>query len=107
MPLTSAKLFEDILLSLSVLRYIIKSRSKRGLYDLNRQSESFFANVLNISEGWNLKNLNHATKDHPAVDLGDDALGICVQVTSENRAEKIHLTISQLFSKNLDKNIID
>jgi hypothetical protein len=103
MPLTSAKLFEDILLSLSVLRYIIKSRSKRGLYDLNKQSESFFANVLNLTEGWNLKNLNHATKDHPAVDLGDESSGICIQVTSENRAEKIHLTLSHLLSKNLDK----
>jgi hypothetical protein len=103
MPLTSAKLFEEILLSLSVLRYIIKSRSKRGLYDLNKQSERFFANVLNLTEGWNLINLNDVTKNHPAIDLGDDAARICVQVTSENRIEKINHTILQLCSNNLDK----
>lgn len=103
MPLTSAKLFEEILLSLSVLRYIIKSRSKRGLYDLNKQSERFFANVLNLAEGWNLKNLNDVIKNHPAIDLGDDSARICVQVTSENRIEKINQTIFQLCSNNFDK----
>lgn len=94
MPLVSAQTFEDILLKLSVLRYIFKSRSKRGLYDLNKQAENFFRDILNIIEGLDLVNLNEALSNTPAIDLGDKRNGICIQVTAEKESGKIRKTIN-------------
>jgi hypothetical protein len=93
MPLASTQTFEDILLNLSVLRYIFKSRSKRGRYDLNKQAENFFRDILNLVDGLDLVNLNEKLSNAPAVDLGDRGNRICVQVTAERESGKIHDTI--------------
>jgi len=103
MPLASAQTFEDILLKLSVLRYIFKSRSKLGKYDLNKQAERFFMNVLNRIEDLNLVDLNEENANAVAIDLGDKAEKICIQVTAENNSSKIHKTIKGFIKNKLYK----
>ncbi len=83
---------------LSVLRYIFKSKSKRGHYDLNKASESFFRDFMNEVYGWKLANMNTIQSNYPAIDLGDKVNRICVQVTAENSSTKIKIQ-----SKNLKK----
>lgn len=101
MPLASAQAFEEIVMKLSVLRYIFKSRSKRGLYDLNKQAERFFMDLINIVQGWNLVDLNIDTPNAPVIDLGDTPRQICMQVTAEDRSTKIKDTIKNFVEKKL------
>lgn len=86
---------------LSVLRYIIKSRTKKGLYDLNKQSEPFFRDLLNQVYGWDLENLNQIQWNYPAIDLGDPTKSVCVQVTAQSDSTKIHGTIKKFVEKAL------
>lgn len=101
MPLTSQRLFENTIMYLSVLRYIIKSRTKKGLFDLNKQSETFFAELLNKVYDWNLQNLNQLKSNYPAIDLGDPILRVCVQVTAQNDSTKINATIKKFVTNKL------
>ena len=95
MTIQSVKKFEEILMYLSILRYIFKSRSKRGLYDLNKKSESFFKNLFNLIYSWNLVDLNKIKNNYPAIDLGDQKKKICIQITAENRSTKINNTLKK------------
>ncbi len=88
---------------LSVLRYIFKSRSKRGLFDLNKKAEPFFKHLLNLTYGWDLDNLNAIQANYPAIDLGDENSRVCVQVTAERSSSKIKKTINKYLNKKLFK----
>ncbi len=103
MPFNSASTFSQILLQLSVLRYVFKSRSKLGLYDLNKHSERFFAKLLNLIHGWELLNLNDEQFNFPTIDLGDDVRRICVQVTANNSGEKVYKTVAQFTERLLSR----
>ncbi|MCA8250447.1 SMEK domain-containing protein [Burkholderia multivorans] len=99
MPIASTQAFEQILMHLSVLRYIFKSKSKRGHYDLNKASENFFRDFLNEVYGWKLANMNGIQSNYPAIDLGDKVCRVCVQVTAENSSTKIKNTIEKFEEK--------
>ena len=88
---------------LSVLRYIFRSRSKRGLYDLNKKAEPFFRDVLNLTYSWSLEDMNAIQTNYPAIDLGDEDSGVCIQVTAEDSSTKISKTIDKFLEKNLHK----
>ncbi|QKX18155.1 SMEK domain-containing protein [Microbulbifer sp. YPW1] len=103
MTIKSAKNFEEIVMYLSVLRYIFKSRSKRGLYDLNKQAEPFFKNLFNLIYSWDLMDLNEIQNNYPAIDLGDKKEGVCVQITAERGSPKIRRTIKKYNEKMLYK----
>jgi hypothetical protein len=102
MALQSLQAFEEIIMYLSVLRYVFKSNSKRKLYDLNKQAEKFFLKVLNATYGWSLEDLNRIQANYPAVDLGDRNSRVCIQVTAENSSGKIKKTVEAFDKKKLD-----
>lgn len=104
MSIQSFKNFEEIIMYLSILRYIFKSRTKKGLYDLNKKAEMFFKDILNIIYGWNLSNLNSIQKNYKAIDLGDSEKKVCIQVTAENSSTKISKTITKFVEKELYTN---
>jgi hypothetical protein len=101
MPLASGQLFADILMNMSVLRYIIKARSKLGSYDLNKQAENFLKNILNLTYGYALVNLNEGKKNAAAIDLGDEDEGISYQITATSSSKKVHDTIAKFVSGKL------
>ncbi|WP_426175569.1 SMEK domain-containing protein [Massilia sp. TWR1-2-2] len=101
MPVASTAEFESILMNLSVLRYIFKSKSKRGQYDLNKAAESFFRDFLNIAFDYSLINLNDITENHAAIDLGDSLAKLCFQVTAENGSGKIKSSLKKFEEKGL------
>ena len=103
MPIQSFKTFEEIIMYLSILRYIFKSRTKKGQYDLNKKAEPFFKNIMNIVYDWNLIDLNEIQSNYPAIDLGDSQNKVCVQVTAENGSSKISKTVDKFVEKSLYK----
>ncbi len=94
MAFQSAEKFKEIIMYLSTLRYVIKSRSKRKLYDLNKESEKFFCKLLNIVYDWELVDLNTRRENYPGIDLGGIKEKIAIQITAENTAKKIKKTIN-------------
>jgi len=102
MPFKTAEHFKTILTGLSVLRYLLKSSGLRGTTDAYKNSERFFEFILNQTYSWNLVNANALRSNYPAIDLADDNLRICVQVTGENSSNKIKKTIKTFFEHNQD-----
>jgi hypothetical protein len=98
-----AETFQQILVSLSVLRYVIASNCKRGLTDIAIEAEDFLCALVNITRGWDLRNLNYEEKNFPAIDLGSESVGVGVQVTADNSASKIDETLSTFYDKKLDQ----
>lgn len=84
--------FEKIILNLSILRYMISSKVSNGFYDINKQCEPFFMEILNILYGWKLVKAREV--NHPGIDLFDDINKIAIQVTSQKSLSKVEKTIA-------------
>lgn len=84
---------------LTLYKHETSELDKINLYDINITSESFYAGLLNLIMGWNLRNVNFSEKNTPGIDLVDDDNKITVQVTSNNTSAKIKHTIDE-FIKN-------
>ncbi len=102
MPFKTAEQFKTVLTGLSVLRYLVKSSGARGTTDPYKNSERFFEFILNQTYSWSLVNANVLKPNYPAIDLADENLRICVQVTGENSSTKIKKTIETFFEHNLN-----
>ena len=74
----------------------VSLKNKMNLVDINCECESLFCELLNIIWGFNLQVLNtESNYRNIAVDLGDEELDIFIQVTSNNRREKIQETLEK------------
>ncbi len=67
----------------------LKEENLEGFFDENRYWERISLKILNLAYGLELEDLNAVKKFYPAIDLGDSALKIGVQVTSSLTSEKI------------------
>lgn len=101
MVLPTAQLFEGIVMRLSVLRYVVKSMSSRGLTDVNRQCERFYCGVLNQIYGYQLQNANDAQMNAAAVDLVDKGNRLCFQLSSTSTRDKVEKTIEKFIKHDL------
>lgn len=90
--LTRGILIGKIVDDIATLKYQIDLRNKLGQFDLTKFCEDFFKEVLNITYGYNLVNLNKTRSNTPGLDLGDDKKRIGIQITSQNTKAKIVAT---------------
>lgn len=88
---------------LAVLSKAIEFRGKLNLHDLNIVAEHFVANILNLKNNWELKNLNSKNGSFPSIDLGDVKNRIAIQVTSTKTSEKISNTLKLAKKNKLQK----
>lgn len=95
MSLPRQENIEHIADRLNELAAIIKTRSRSGFTDANRILETIAARFFNALFGWELVNLNAEQTDYPAVDLGDRNNRVSIQVTNEERSDKISKTASK------------
>ncbi len=70
--LTRGKLLGDIMEGLGQLNFVLQTRNRLGLYDLNKCCEDFIKDLLNLIYGYNLSNLNETRSNEPGLDLGDE-----------------------------------
>lgn len=84
---------------LSTLSYRIKMRGKINLLDLNIYSEPFFADMLNLIFGWNLKNYNLERQNSEGIDLLDKDNKIVIQVSSTVSKQKIEDSLKKSIIK--------
>ncbi|MEK2099206.1 SMEK domain-containing protein [Vibrio parahaemolyticus] len=71
----------QIIDELSSISEKVKNRGKLGLTDIHVHLEDFYRDILNITLGLNLENLNKERTNSPGLDLGDEVEGIAFQVT--------------------------
>lgn len=94
--ITRGHFIGEIVDELSSVANQIETRSKLGLLDLNVISENFFRDVFNALYDWNLENLNKGRSNEPGLDLGDEAQGVAIQVTSRSDAAKVNGTLEKI-----------
>lgn len=91
--LNRQKYLDEIIEKLNQIRSEIESKAKLNLTDGNIHFEEFICGLLNIIYGINLKCLNRVKSNFPGIDLGDEKLGLGIQVTSTKKSKKIDHTI--------------
>ncbi|EJQ11754.1 hypothetical protein IE3_03215 [Bacillus cereus BAG3X2-1] len=94
--LTRGKLIAEILDGLAQLSFALDTRGKLGLYDINMHCENFTRDLLNEIYGYGLINLNDERLNEPGLDLGSEAKGIGVQVTTVKTTEKVNSTLRKI-----------
>ena len=89
MPFKRDTLSKKIADRLNLLADQLKTRTRASFTDANHSLEFVMARFFNALFGWRLVNLNTGATDFPAADLGDDALGIAIQITNHDKSGKI------------------
>ena len=87
---------ECVLNGLSELAANVALRAAVNLMDLHVHSENFYAELLKIVYGWNLRNANTEKQNAEGIDLVDDDSKIVVQVTGTCSKSKIDHSLSEL-----------
>lgn len=85
----------QIIDELTEVSHKVKSRAGLQLFDLNHYLEDFFKDILNITYGYKLKNLNGDRSNNPGLDLGDEGAKVAFQVTSTKTSDKINKTLKK------------
>ena len=93
----------EILRYLMILKDQVSMLNSASLYDINKECENIFCEILNVLFGWNLVNANSILNDYPCIDLFDEENRICVQVTSSNTRKKINDTLECFIEKKLNE----
>jgi len=94
---------DSIIERLSYIKAQVEISTSQNLTDINIYSENFFRDLLNLVLGHHLQNINIDEKNAAAIDLGDKAAKIAIQVTSTNEFSKIQKTVTKFNEKNLHK----
>lgn len=94
-------MFREIIIDLSILRYIVSSCVKEQRYDINHDCENFYCGLLNLLWNKNFVNTNTAQRNSAGIDLADDSARIAVQVTSNISSQKIQSTLDKFVDHGL------
>ncbi|MGF7078870.1 SMEK domain-containing protein [Mucilaginibacter sp. UYCu711] len=86
----SQRLFADISRDIAILRVEISQAGKRGLTDIHKRCENLMKHMLNRVYGLQLINLNCKVTNFQGLDLGDDAMGLAYQISSEKTSAKVN-----------------
>ncbi|MDA8962623.1 SMEK domain-containing protein [Pseudomonadales bacterium] len=92
---------DSIIERLSYIKSQVELSTSQNLTDINIYAENFFRDLLNLVLGHHFQNINIDEKNAAAIDLGDKAAKIAVQVTSTNEFSKIEKTVTKFNEKKL------
>ena len=98
MKIKKQELYKSIMSLLAMLEVQIQYYNSEGLRDIDMAMEDLVCDLLNLTYGYELDNLNKVKMNYPGIDLGDERNRVAVQVTAESDREKIEKTI-EMFEK--------
>jgi hypothetical protein len=85
---------------LGTLAYRINAKGRLNILDLHNHSENFYAELLSVVFGWELKNMNAFKQNVEAIDLVDHKNKMVIQVSATNTKVKLESSLSKkLLSK--------
>lgn len=87
--ITSGKIIEKINEKIAILKNEINQAGKLSILNIHKYCENLVKNLLNLTYGYNLVNLNEPMANFPGIDIGDDGKGIAYQVSSEKTSAKV------------------
>ena len=97
-PDTTLKYRLEITFSLLLIQNLLYIGGLEGKQDLNSKVERIFCSFLNTLFGWKLENLNVTAEgksaNYPAIDLGDRANRIAVQISTDRSKRKLQNTLN-------------
>ncbi|OBR92659.1 hypothetical protein CLRAG_23650 [Clostridium ragsdalei P11] len=93
--INSGRYINYIIEKLNIIRYELISKNKLNLTDDNIILENFIGNILNLTYSYSLINLNCKEKNFPGIDLGDESIGLGIQVTSDKSGKKVQKTLDK------------
>lgn len=96
------KLCNEIEMYFNSLKMQIQSYNQQNMHDINIHCENLFLNLLNLTYGWHLQNLNVDNRNEPGVDLVDYENKILIQVSSTCTKEKIQSSIQKINMEKYD-----
>lgn len=96
-----AELLRIVTHYLTHLRLSVETSNSLNLQDLNVHAEAFFRDLLNLALDYRLVNINILEKNARAIDLGDEANRIAIQVTSTTGFAKVKHTFGGFTKANL------
>lgn len=103
--ITKMHYIHEIIVNLSVLRYVVECDARKGFYDIPKACENLFKEIFNIAFeqfGWKFENLNDRIPNFPAIDLGDANKKIGIQITCQKDSSKIQDTLKTYESSSLN-----
>lgn len=103
MYLSKDRMMDSISEQLINLSKFVLVKNQMGRTDINVGSEDFFCQLINITHGFRLHNMNQLQSNYPAIDLADENARVCFQVTSENTKRKIESTIEKFKENELNE----
>lgn len=86
----------EVIDELSAIAAQVSMRNTLGMTDLSIFAENFFRDLLNAVHDILLVNLNKDRSNAPGLDLGDEACGLAIQVTSTMTAQKVNETLASI-----------
>ncbi len=92
---------KSIINSLTWLSTQVSVNNKLNLTDINVHSENFYRDLLNLTFGYSLVNINIIDPNAAAIDLGDEGNRFAIQVTSTSALAKTRHTVSKFIEKGL------
>ena len=88
---------------LSILQVEVEIRSKVNLQDINVHAEQFYKILLNLIYSYSLENINISEQNAAVIDLACTTNRVAIQVTSNNKKDKITETVYSFCNKELYK----
>jgi hypothetical protein len=92
---TTGNYIARITQKLAVLKNEISMSGKISYLNIHKQAENLFRDVLTLTYGVELINLNETRTNFEGLDIGNQSAGIAYQVTSQNTAEKVNDTLAK------------
>jgi len=87
--------------ALAILSRKVEIKSALNLTDINIHAEDFYKDLLNLSFGYQLVNINTINPNAAAIDLGDVNNKTAIQVTSTSSLSKTRKTVEKFIEKKL------
>jgi hypothetical protein len=79
----------------------VEESNKLDLTDVNKISEDFYCDLLNLVYGYQLVNINIDERNAAAIDLGDQVNRVAIQVTSTRSLAKTKTTVEKFVEHKL------
>ena len=95
-------LLNKIVSSISFYAETIRSNLESGRTDILIDAEEICGALLNRTFGFELKLLNQARRNFPAIDMADEQHRVAVQVTSSNTRAKVQNTLNSFLEHRLN-----
>lgn len=99
--MTRQDYIEKITDALALLSRKVEIKASLNLTNINICAEDFYKDLLNLSFGYKLENINITTPNVAAIDLGDLENKIAIQVTSTSGIKKTQKTVDMFIKKKL------